>query len=464
MSCREYQVSDDPSLTLTFSCDKLTFDTVFTEQGSSMGQIMVYNRNKNAVVVDRVWLTNGKAFHANVDGEADLSRLTHLQINGGDSLFVFIRADIDPTNQDTPIIFSDRLNFHLTNNSTHGVGIEAYGQDAIRIGRQGCGRTDTSSITFKAAKPYLIFDTLVVGNTLKINPGARIYMHSGACIYALGNVSAKGTKDQPIIIRGDRLDYLFEHVPYLYAGGSWNGIYLQADKKQTYELHYMDILSGNVGLYCMSTYEGALPSLIMDGCRIHNHTLYGLVLLRVNALVSNTEISNCASYCVYCSGGTHLFYHTTVASYFGATDVRIQSAVKEETSAVFIDNLSKTEPTNTSFYNSIITGYRANQLVVATPFDQYYTGTFIGNYLKTDSLKMPNAKNNTYWKSSEKNPVFRNTYFKYREYVYYDFQLDSLSPARQIADSLTAVPYPTDRNGVSRAKIAHPDAGCYQHE
>ena len=471
--CREYTVSDDPSLSLSFSCDKLTFDTVFTEQGSATAQILVYNRNKNAVIVDRVWLSTGKAFRANVDGEADLSRLTNLQINGGDSVFVFVRADIDPTHQDTPVIFSDQLHFHLTNNSTQSIGIEAYGQDAIRIGSQGCGRTQKSSMTFTADKPYLIFDTLIVENSLKINAGARIYMHSGACIYALGNVSAKGTKDQPIIFRGDRLDRLFEHVPYLYAGGSWNGIYLQADKKQTYELEYVDILSGNIGLYCMSTYQGALPSLIMNGCRIHNHTLYGLVLLNVNALVSNTEISNCASYCVYCSGGKHRFYHTTVASYFGSTDVRIQSAVKAETSAVFIDNLSKTESTNTSFYNSIIHGYRTNQLVVATPFDQYYTGEFIGNYLKTDSLKMPHAKDNRYWKANEKYPVFRNTYFKYKEYVYYDFQLDSLSPARQAGDSIHTLPgytektikkaVETDRNGVSRIGIK-PDAGCYQYD
>ena len=52
VGCKEYQVSDDPSLTLAFSCDKLTFDTVFTEQGSATAQILVYNRNKNAVIVD----------------------------------------------------------------------------------------------------------------------------------------------------------------------------------------------------------------------------------------------------------------------------------------------------------------------------------------------------------------------------------------------------------------------------
>jgi hypothetical protein len=105
---------------------------------------------------------------------------------------------------------------------------------------------------------------------------------------------------------------------------------------------------------------------------------------------------------------------------------------------------------------------RANQLVVATPFDQYYTGSFIGNYLKTDSLAVPHAENNTYWQKTDK-AVFRNTYFKYKEYVYYDFHLDSLSPARCAGDSITALPCPYDRDSVSRANVK-PDAGCYQYQ
>ena len=101
--------------------------------------------------------------------------------------------------------------------------------------------------------------------------------------------------------------------------------------------------------------------------------------------------------------------------------------------------------------------------MVATPFDRYYPGTFIGNYLKTDTLAVPHAKHNTYWQKSDTTDVFRNTYYKYKEYKYYDFRLDSLSPAIGIGDSLTAVPYPTDRLGVSRA-LCMPDAGCYQHD
>lgn len=464
VGCREYQVSDDPSLRLTFSTDTLRFDTVFTAQGSATAQLLVYNRNASAMIIDRVWLTDGTAFRANIDGEPQLSRLTRLQINGGDSMFVFIRVEIDPLNVNSPVLVADQLHFHLANGTTQDVELEAYGQDVTRIGTVGGGVKEVKDITFTADKPYIIYDTLVVTNTLTIQAGATLYMHSNAAICAMGDVTALGTVDAPILIRGDRTDRLFDSVPYLYAGGGWNGIYLQSDKPCTYQLAYVDILSGNVGLSCYSTCTGTLPTLRMDGCHIHNHNLYGLLLTHVDALVTNTEISNCASYCVYCSGGTHEFVHSTIASYFGYTNIRIQSIAKEDAAAVYIDNLSKKEPfTNTSFYNCIITGYLKNQLVVATPFDRFYPGTFTGNYLKTDTLTMPHADANVYWQATDTAAVFRNDFYKYKEYIYYDFRLDSLSPAIGIGDSLAAVPYPTDRDGISRAD-RKPDAGCYQHD
>lgn len=462
VSCRDERVVDDPSLLLSFSCDTLSFDTVFTAQGSSTAQLMVYNRNRSALLIDRVWLSGGKVFHVNIDGEQDLSRIDGLQINGGDSLFVFVRVDIDPSGSNNPLLVSDVLSFHLSSGATQGVRLEAYGQDVTRIGHTGCGRTQLAEGTFTADKPYLLFDTVIVTGALTVEAGATLYMHSGACLFALGDVAMNGTQDAPVLIRGDRLDRLFDSVPYLYAGGSWNGIYLQSETPRNYTFDYVDILSGNVGLYCYSTCKEPLPQLRMNGCRIHNHTLYGLVLQHVDALVTNTEISNCASYCIYCDGGKHDFVHSTVASYFGYTDIRIQSAAKEDAAAVFIDNLGKSAPaTTTSFYNCIITGYRHNQLVVATPFDKYYPGIFIGNYLKTDTLAMPHADANTYWQKTDTVPVFRKDFYKYKEYIYYDFRLDTLSPAIGIGDSIAALPYPTDRNGVSRAN-RKPDAGCYQ--
>ena len=465
VSCRAYQVDNNPALRLSFSKDTISFNTLFTQQGSATLQLMVYNRNASALMIEKIWLEKNDAFSVNIDGEADLSRLSNLQINGGDSMYVFIRLSQTKENQSNkPVLIEDMLHFHLASGTNQQVRLEAYGQDVTRLGKKGKGRTQyNSAFTFTADKPYLIFDTLIFGGPLTIDAGATLYMHNGACIYALDQVNANGTLEAPIVIRGDRLDNLFDSVPYAYAGGSWNGIYLQADKPQLYQFSYTDILSGNIGLYCYNTQKNATSTLQMNACRIHNHALYGLVLLNTNAVVSNTEISNCASYCVYCAGGKQDFIHSTIASYFNYTNIRIQSVAKDDAAAVFIDNLSKTEQTVTSFYNSIITGFLPNQLVVATPFDRYYPGAFIGNYLKTDTLPIPNAAQNVYWQESDTTKVFKNNFYKYKEYVYYDFHLDSVSPAIGIADSATALPFPLDRDGVSRA-LKRPDAGCYQYQ
>ena len=98
--------------------------------------------------------------------------------------------------------------------------------------------------------------------------------------------------------------------------------------------------------------------------------------------------------------------------------------------------------------------------MVATPFDRYYPAVWRGNYLKCDTLGIPHAGENIYWQESDTSQVFRQTYYKYREYVYYDFRLDSLSPAIGIGLGSVAAEYPTDRQGIDRT--ARPDAGAYQ--
>ena len=285
-------------------------------------------------------------------------------------------------------------------------------------------------------------------------------------IYAYGNVTAKGTKDAPIIFRGDRTDMLFDSVPYRMASGQWDGIYLIHDKSSlptTYTLDYVDILSGNIGLYVYSEATGILPRLTLTNSRVHNHSVYGLVLQNVDATVANCEISNCASYCVYLAGGKHNFVHNTIAAYYGYpyTDLNLHTNIlPEDVAAVYVNNLSKNmAKTNSSFYNCIITGGRKRNVVVATPLSDYYEGRFEGNYLHSDSLDAAYAKNNVYATDSD-SCVFKNIYYLSKEYHYYDFHLDSLSPARGIGDSIAALSYPTDREGYRRK--SKPDAGCYE--
>lgn len=465
ISCQQDIISNDPNMRLYFSHDTVLFDTIFTTIGSSTKHVMVHNPNKSAINIEQVSMKEGKYFHINLDGENNIEQLKDITIRGGDSLFLFIKAYINPQDKNSPVLVEDDIAFHV-NGNIQQMKLQAYGQNVEKIKGEN-GLKIFQNLHLKNDKPYLFYDTIAVAGNLNIEAGTTIYMHAGAMVYAYGNVNAKGTKESPIIFRGDRTDRLFDSVPYRMASGQWNGIYILHPKgylPPTYTLDYVNILSGSIGLYAYSESTGILPKMKLSNSRIHNHSIYGLVLQNIDATVSNCEISNCASYCVYLSGGKHNFIHNTIAAYYGYpyTDLNIHNHIlAENVAAVYINNLSKNSAkTISSFTNCIITGGRQQNLVVATPLPKYYEGTFKGNYLRCDTLDEAFAKNNVYASDSD-SVVFRNIYYLYKEYHYYDFQLDSLSPARGIADSISAQSYPFDILGNRRKSI--PDAGCYEY-
>jgi len=467
-ACREEQISSDPSMQLAFSKQEVLFDTVFTGMGSSTQQVMIYNRNRNAIRISDVWLENGNAsyFKLNLDGENKMENLHNIVLNGKDSLFLFIRVTIDPQKENSPVLVTDTIRF-LVNGNVQNIALEAYGQN-VRIIRNpdGSGRTNYDTHTFINRLPYLIYDTVVVGGPLYFEPGATLYMHNKASIYALGDVQAMGEKDNPITIRGDRLDHLFDSVPYAVASGQWGGVFLinYADNnyQPAYTLRNIDILSGSIGLYCYSESPEHMGTLQLENARIHNHSIYGVVLQNTDATIANSEISNCAAYCLYLEGGKHTIAHTTVASFFGwpYSNLNIHNTSRQDVAAVYINNLSKEyAPTELHLLNSIVTGARDNNLVVATPLPKYYEGEITGSYLKADSIKTDWCHDNVY--ASDSDTVFVNTYYLYREYKYYDFRLDSVSPARGIGDSIAGSKYPFDK--VGRERKSRPDAGCYEY-
>lgn len=116
-------------------------------------------------------------------------------------------------------------------------------------------------------------------------------------------------------------------------------------------------------------------------------------------------------------------------------------------------------PMQTYMYNNIVTGARANCLVLAAPLPEQYIGAFRGNYLRADSIALPQFEANVY--ATDSDTVFVNNHYMYKEYRYFDYHLDSVSPAIGIGDASVASSYPTDREGVSRTTRV--DAGCYQY-
>ena len=461
-SCREEKISSDPALRLTFSADTVRFDTVFTSFGSSTRAVMVYNPNRNAVNIQSVSVSTDR-FQLNLDGENDRNRLNNIILNGGDSLFLFVRATIDPQDVNSPVFLTDSVCF-LVNGNTQRIILEAYGQN-VRVIRSSSRRTQMADFRFTSDKPYLIFDTLDLAGVTVMDAGAVLYMHDGTSLFLYGPVRARGTLEKPVRITGDRLDKLFPKVSYQKASGQWGGVYLLSAEGgvplAADTLNYVEILSGNVGLYSYSAEVSSPRKVVISNALIHNHARYGVVLLNTDATVCNSEISNCASYCMFLSGGNSLFVHNTIASFFGYpyTNLNIHTTGREDVPAVYINLIDSTStPASVRMYNNIITGARANSLVFDTIMESGFDGEFANNYLLADTIKAPWCHDNVY--AAENDTVFVNTRYLYKEYNYYDFRLDSISPARGIGSEKYALPYPYDRLGFPRQPPV--DAGCYQ--
>ena len=132
VACRQDIVSDDPTLKLQFSHDTVLFDTVFTTMGSSTKRVMVYNPNENALCIEQVSMQDGKYFRINLDGENNADQLRDITLRGGDSLFLFVRACIDPLDENSPVLIDDNIAFGV-NGNVQKINLQAYGQNVEKI-------------------------------------------------------------------------------------------------------------------------------------------------------------------------------------------------------------------------------------------------------------------------------------------------------------------------------------------
>ena len=265
-------------------------------------------------------------------------------------------------------------------------------------------------------------------------------------------------------MKGDRLDNVFVNIPYDYVDGQWGGILLSYAKAH-HQLSYLEINSGYSGIIVMGTRDEQ-PTLELQNCRIHNFSMYGLAAENANVTSINTEISNCAGYCLYLAGGKHTFIHNTIANYFSKTTIAIHSATREDQVSVCINDVQKTAPMYSEFVNCIISGTRQEEFGLYTQFQEQYLGSFHHNLIQSGSIDWPQFSDNQYMQPSdymleEGNKLFRNISYTGEEY--YDFRLDSASLARDWADVSTAEKYPLDRLGNDRMADGKPDLGAYEY-
>lgn len=433
-ACQPDRVSSDPTLRLTAERDTICFDTVFTGIGSATQRIMLYNRNDNAIRISRVGLSHPEYFRINLDGENDPEYMKGLEIRGWDSLYLFVKVNIDPSNQNNPILIEDSIVLDY-NNHQQAIQLQAIGQN-VHLIRSAERRTDTLDIHFTADRPYLIYDSLLAYGTVQMDAGARLYFHQGALLWCMGNVKAEGTEQQPILLQGDRRDHVFPNVPYSVTSGQWEGLSIyemQGELGHQYRLSHVQTIGARYGLYVYSYNRQVTSKLTVDHCRIHNHLRYGIAIQNVNSRVTHTEVSNVARQCVHIAGGKHQWDYNTIANYFMNTNVNIHHVPADSVllwrralPIMLVDTVGDNPIAELEMTNSIVTGLNRRQMQYVV--DSLSPESWSGCWVHADTAR-----------------VFRNTYYEYKVYNYYDFRLDSLSPARYAAADST-------------------DAGCYPYE
>jgi hypothetical protein len=458
-SCNDELISSDPKYRLEFSTDTLNFDTVFTTLGSATSKIVLYNRNKVGLNISSIKIKNGSTsfFKINVDGsKSATNEFENIEIRPNDSLYIFVAVTIDPNNANSPILIEDSLNF-ITNGVKKSIKLNAYGQD-MELFHNKLIKNDTTLTDYK---PYLIYGNLTVDSakTLTLNPGCRIFFHNNANLIVHGNLKAEGTADKPITLRGDRLDDIqfSTPVPYNNVAGQWGGVYLLWEHGN-HTLNHVNMNSGYVGINFVNT-KNSIPQLRISECKIHNFLLYGLMIQNGNVTVTNTEVSNSSSYCVFLNGGNHSFTHCTIANYFDNSNV--QPIQRDNNPALMIMNLKLTVPMENTFKNCIISGSAENEFSFASQTMDQYKGTFDHCYIRASTASTLSQFTNIRW--YDKNDIlFKSISYDYEKKTYFNFTPDSLSPARGLADKAVAAQFPIDLNGKSRLTDGAPDAGAYE--
>jgi len=459
--CNDGIYSTNPNDKLSFTIDTLSFDTVFTTLGSATSKIMVYNRNNSALKISHIGIAGGKesSFKINVDGSLNANnQFENIEIQAHDSLYIFVSVTVtDPNNTNSPFLLKDSIVFQ-TNNVYQDIKLQAFGQNIVKLR----GKRFLENTVLTADLPYLIYDSLIIpqNKTLTLKPGCRIYFHNNANLIVYGSLNAIGTAESPIIIRGDRFDKIkfSSPVPYNDVAGQWDGVYLLGNSGN-HVMRHVNMNSGYVGIYFSNNDRNFLPNLEISDCRIQNFYFYGLVVQNGNVQVTNSEISNSSSYCVYLSGGKHSFTQCTIANYFDNSTA--QPVSRDKKPAVMIMNLNRVSPMQSIFRNCIISGSQDNEFSLATRFMDQYNGIFDHCYIKKpETLVLPQFTG-IRW-SAKNDTVFKSITYSVENNTKFDFTPDSVSPARGLADPNFASQYPLDLNGNNRLVDGAPDAGAYE--
>lgn len=439
---------ENNEVTLQFSTEEITFDTVFTTVGTITRNFTVHNPSKEDILAD-IYLAGApnSYFSINVDGLSGTD-FRDVLIPARDSIFIHVKANLHPGNQNTPFLITDSIVFRH-NGNVQDVNLLAYGQDAnFIVADAGSGNLRYKivagaheTVHWTKEKPYVVYGWAAVDSlgTLIIEPGTEIYFHnnSGIWVYSYGNIQVNGTPDEPVNFRGDRLESWYDS-----DFAQWSRIWINEGHSEN-RISNARISNAQVGVQIepLTTYtrnKTTIENSIIKNCRFS-----GVIARYANLEMNNCQVSNCGDYCLDLEVGTFEMKHLTIANYFTQS--------QRERPALFVSDTCYTlyggYETKANFYNTIIYGDLNNELV-ENKHEHYGSEYNFHNCL----IRTTENSDSFHDCILNQDPGFVSTQ------AMYDFQLNINSPA--IDAGLGGIGITTDLFGNPRD--GQPDLGAYE--
>jgi hypothetical protein len=429
--------------TLTFSADTLVFDTVFTTIGSVTKNFKFYNNDNKPLTVSKIKLMGGdnSPYRINVDGLSG-NEFNDVNIEGNDSLYIFVEVTLDPNNQLNPIVIEDSIQF-TTNGFVQYVQLASWGQDMYFHYK------DLNEGVWPNDKPHVIYGYAAVDSskTLNIQAGTDIYLHKSAILYVYkGALNINGTTSNPVTLQGDRLEMAYDDV-----SGQYYGIYFQEALPSI--IDHTIIKNGTSGIHLFSEDPANTGyTLTLTNTEIYNCARYGVFIYSG----AKVKAENCLIYknlnhsLLVLEGGDFNFNHCHLVGY---------NSSGGQVPSVGLSNTYYDPTTGTTFIGSIEEGVITNSVIYGN-LDQELAFDTIGdpaitlsfqfenNHIRSQNiLTAPFFANNT-WNQS---PLFKDV-------TENDFTFWSTSPLRDAGNNLFFSP--TDILGSSRVNV--PDIGAYE--
>jgi len=419
-SCQDDDTfSMSTGLKLDFEVDTLKLDTIFSRTASATYSFWVYNRNDEGIRLPRVRLSRGNqtGFRVNVDGvyldNANGSVAQDLEVRRNDSILVFVELTAPETGQTDPALVEEDIVFSLESGTEQKMKLQAWAWNAVKL----YSPVISKDSVIESATPIIIYGGLKVeeGATLTLR-NTTLYFHESAGIDVYGSL-----KTEDCTLRGDRLDRMFDYLPYDRVSGQWKGIVLH-EQSANNELVRTEIRNPENGIVCESAAaDSTVSHLKMNACIIHNCRGMGLQSIQANVEVNDCQFTNAQGDCVNVTGGMMLINYCTLGQFYPYVGGR-GAALR----------FSNEHPLMTLHcQGSILTGYDEDVLMGEQKDSLAFNYAFTNCLLRTPAVEDSTHFTGIIWESPKDSIEGKKHFVKIDEdNLDYDFHLDSLSTAQ----------------------------------